>query len=258
MTNYSHEHTQLLTEVLDKISKAIGRPYYGSKTQQSYLLFRIAHVYKPNSTLIDLGGGLSPVNAVLSKLGTDVFVYDLLSTYWDDKYHTSDENRKILDVLQSYGVKFIEKNLENIDLVSLHGANSIDTIVSHHCIEHFHNSPKIMLESAMEVIKPNGHLLIEVPNAANIFKRVKLFFGITNYGSYTLFYNAKAYYGHIREYTIGDLKTLAILLKAKNYKTFGTNYLGLDQLPSFLRKIFDTIIRFRAGWCAAIYLDIKK
>ncbi|MEF8698637.1 MAG: methyltransferase domain-containing protein [Candidatus Accumulibacter sp. UW20] len=252
------EFTDSLSILLRECSDAVGGPYYSNATQMDGLLFRIAYVFQKNATIIDLGGGLSPVNGVLAMLGMNVIVYDLLSVYWDDRFHTSAQNQSLFKILQKCGVRFIEKNLDQLDLTESYPHNSADIIVSHHCIEHFHNSPKALLESAIKVVKPDGRLIIEVPNAANALKRLRLLFGHTNYPSYKEYYESDKYYGHVREYTTEDLKSLAQYLRQSDFKLFGTNYLGLDKIPSSLRGIVDSILRTRPGLCASIYLDITK
>ncbi len=257
MTIDTHAINRKLNAVLEKCNSAIGRPYYSDSMQREALVFRIKYMCDPGASLIDLGGGLSPVNATLSSLGMDVIVYDLLSVYWDDKYNSSSANQRLLELMTSFGVEFIEENLETFDLGSRHKDNTVDYIVSHHCLEHFHNSPKVILESSIKALKQGGHLIIEVPNAINILKRIKILMGKTNYVSYKEFYEAGKFYGHVREYTIGDLRLMAGFLEQNNYKIFGTNYLGLKQVASILRKPIDIVLRMWPGFCAAIYIDIR-
>src|SRR4051794_9268991 len=61
--------------------------------------------FVPNGRLIDLGGGYSPVSAVLSKLGMDVTVVD---TFASTKFYEHFSANQLCDVLQSFGVKIVK------------------------------------------------------------------------------------------------------------------------------------------------------
>lgn len=249
---------ELLNELLDEYRRILGPEYSPGPVQKDAILFRVGYMYNAGKTLVDLGGGTALVNGILAKLGMKVYVFDLLSEYWDRKDYYGQRTADVISVLREAGVNFIEKDLQTINLTEYFEKNSVDCVTSHHCIEHFHQSPKSLLESAMSVLKPNGFLVTEVPNAANIRKRIALLFGRTNYTTYNDYYFSDVYYGHVREYTVGDLRTLAHNLKVKKYRIFGINHLGLDQIPAPLRRPIDGILKKFPGLCASIYLEISK
>ena len=69
--------------------------------------------------------------------------------------------------------------------------------------------PMVIWGSVKNIIKPNGFLIIDVPNAANLRKRIDLLFGRTNYPPFEAYYrSSNPYRGHIREYVYGDLEKL--------------------------------------------------
>jgi ubiquinone/menaquinone biosynthesis C-methylase UbiE len=82
-------------------------------------------------------------------------------------------------------VRFIQHEISTRDLTTHFADNSIDVVTSFHCIEHLHGSPRLVLEAAMRVLKPKGIMIIEVPNAANVRKRLAVLCGRTNYGPLT-------------------------------------------------------------------------
>ncbi len=225
-------------------------------------LFRARRLYRENGTLIDLGGGISPHNGILARFGMTVYVVDMLGQYWGHKASAPTDIAPQLAVLQECGVRFLEREISNYDLTRDFDENSIDTVTTFHCIEHLHCSPRQVLESAIRVLKPGGTLLIEVPNAVNLRKRVAVLGGKTNYGSYDHYYFSDPFLGHVREYTVGDLHSLAKNLGAKSYRIFGQNNTvygsWVEKIPAFFRSSLDRVIQFRPGLCSSLLLELTK
>jgi predicted SAM-dependent methyltransferase len=59
-----------------------------------------------------------------------------------------------------------------------------DLILLSHVLEHLHDSPYELLCRLMDWLNPDGLLLVVVPNAANVRKRLELLCGVSNYPSY--------------------------------------------------------------------------
>src|SRR5437879_5732331 len=135
-----------------------------------WLVHRVQLSYSRGGSLVDLGGGVSPANGFLSELGMHVTVIDLLNEYYPFSTVNSTVTKEV-EYLAKMGVKFVEADLTSVDLRSLFDRGSIDVVASYHTIEHLHHSPKVLLESALDILKPGGMLVIEVPNAANLIKR---------------------------------------------------------------------------------------
>jgi SAM-dependent methyltransferase len=227
-------------------------------TRHSY---RIGLLYQKNGVLIDLGGGISLHNGVLAQLGMTVYVIDLLGEYWEVKATNPTTVHEEVRALEACGVRFIQQELSTCLLTAYFPDNSIDVVTSFHCLEHLHQSPKRLLESAMRVLKPGGKLLIEVPNAANARKRLALLLGRTNYLPYKAYYYSSDYRGHIREYVTDDLHQLASNLGAKSHRVFGSNNYGgewIGTFPSPVRKIADVLFRRFPGLCGALLLEMTK
>jgi ubiquinone/menaquinone biosynthesis C-methylase UbiE len=224
-------------------------------------VFRISRVYRKDGIVVDLGGGISVHNGVLAEMGMKVFVVDLLGDYWERKASEPTSIDREVKVLETSGVQFIRQDVSACDLTDYFAENSVDAVTSFHCVEHLHQSPKKVLESAMRVLKPGGTLLIEVPNAANARKRVALLFGRTNYLPYNLLYYSADYRGHIREYVTDDLRQLAHNLGAKSYQIFGNNTYGgrwIDVIPAPLRRAVDVALKVFPGLCGALLLEASK
>ena len=224
-------------------------------------LEQIMALYRESGTLIDLGGGISVPNGVLAQLGMSVYVVDMLETYWEHRPQVQAKIAGEVKLLESCGVRFIVKDISTYDLTADFADNSVDVISSFHCMEHLHSSPRLVLQSAMRVLKPGGKLVIEVPNAANARKRLSLLFGRTNYTPYNQFFYTEPFWGHIREYTTGDLQCLAHNLGASRYQITGRNTIYGEwamKIPSWVRQSSDMILRLFPGLCSCLVLEITK
>lgn len=230
--------------------------------QREHTLHRVSSAMRENGILIDLGGGFSIVNGLLAGLGMevhvfDIFEYDLTWTRLSQGYDYS----RLRQFLSGRGVRFVNVNLCNCDLGEYFQPASVDAVVSYHCLEHLHQSPRRVLTSAWNVLKPKGCLLIEVPNAVNILKRIDVLRGITNYQSYRDYYEADNFTGHIREYAVSDLQELAQYIGLRSYEVYGRNWYGtlFDKLGyGFLGRAADAVLRRFPGLCGSLFLAATK
>jgi 2-polyprenyl-3-methyl-5-hydroxy-6-metoxy-1,4-benzoquinol methylase len=253
---------------LDDIKKRVGllRSNYKDALQfdgdWSADAFRVRRAYRNGGAVIDLGGGVSAHNGVLAQLGMTVYVIDMLSEYWEHKATAPVNICHEVQALEACGVRFIQQDISTCDLTKTFDENSIDIVTSFHCIEHLHHSPRLVLDSAMRVLKPGGTMLIEVPNAANARKRLAILCGHTNYGSYNSFYYNVPFVGHVREYTVGDLRHLAQNLGASSCQLFGKNDTvygsWVRTIPLRIRKLLDRGLQMLPGLCSSLVLELTK
>lgn len=221
-----------------------------------WLDYRMSLSYCPGGSLIDLGGGVSGTNGFLSLNGMDVTIVDLFQEYYS--WSTiKDPIAEQQDYLASLGVKFIHADLVECNLLDHFAPDSVDSVVTYHTLEHLHHSPRQLLESAMQVLKPGGTLVIEVPNAANLLKRIKLLLGGTNYPNYSAFYEKERWVGHVREYTVGDLRQVANRLGLASWRIEGKNWYGSlyrKKILEFVAKPLDALLQTRPGLCGSLFL----
>jgi SAM-dependent methyltransferase len=185
-----------------------------------------------------------------------VTVIDLLNEYYPFSTVNSTVSEEVA-YLAKMGVRFLEADLTFVDLRSFFDVCTVDVVTTYHTLEHLHHSPKMLLESAIDVLKIGRILVIEVPNAANIIKRARLAIGRTNYLPFSQFYESKKWVGHIREYTIGDLSELACPLALRQWRIEGRNW--YSPLYRVIRnrsaaRIIDSVLRARPGLCGSLYL----
>lgn len=81
-----------------------------------------------------------------------------------------------------------------------------DVIVMAEVIEHLHTAPQLVLRFIRSLLKDDGLLLLQTPNAAGLTKRIKLLLGRNPYEMIRLDPTDP---GHFREYTAAELRGLA-------------------------------------------------
>jgi len=191
--------------------------------------------------VLDFGAGPCDKTALFASVGMRVTAFDTLNDSWVRK----DNNRqKILDFAASFEIDYKLPTAEN---PSPWASKRYDVIMSHDVLEHFHSSPRILLNKLLECLKPGGLLVTTVPNAANLRKRMHLLVGKTNCNRYDYFYwYPGAWYGHVREYVKNDLELLNKYLRLDKVE-LSSYYLQLDALPTLLRTPYKIATYFAPG-----------
>lgn len=152
---------------------------------------------------------------------------------------------------KSYSIKYLEKLKQNniflkpvdLRLYKLPWAdNYFDFIIFSEVVEHLIPSdiPGIIKEIE-RVLKVNGWLLITTPNIASLLKRINLLFG-KNPIEFDLLLHEKATYGHIREYTMNELKEIILNqgfdIEKKGYFVIDGRRNVFTQIESACAKLF--------------------
>ena len=132
-------------------------------------LLHVQLTYVPNGRLIDLGGGYSPISAVLARLGMDVTAVD---TFASTKFYQQFSAQQLCDVLQSFGVKLARADLREYDPTTAFEPASVDTVSCFGTIYYF--NPRQLLDRCMRVLKPGGNLVVECNNAVSLLRRVRV------------------------------------------------------------------------------------
>ena len=135
---------------------------------------------------------------------------------------------------------------------------SFDMVMSNDVLEHLHDSPRELVNDLVELIRPNGLLLITVPNAGNIRKRFQLLLGGTNMPNYEEFYWYQgSWRGHIREYVRSDLVQLAVFLGLEIIELKGCDHM-LGVLPKLLRAPYLMLTKLLPNWKDSWMLVARK
>lgn len=205
------------------------------------------HVAK-DAKILDFGCGPLDKTYMFKALTKNIYAFDTLEDIW----HTVDDNdKKIKKYAEESGIHFID---------SFDGVlkDKYDVIMLHDVIEHFHISPRSLLNTLVGQLNDGGLLVLTVPNAGNIRKRIHLLMGKTNYPRYGYFYWYPGKWdGHVREYVRGDLDSLVhfLGLAKVELKTF---HIHLDVLSKTLRPIWQAVSTFMPNTRDSFYLIAKK
>ena len=194
----------------------------------------VARHLGPGATILDFGCGPMDKTAVLERMGYDCAGFDDLQDYW----HNLDGNReKILAFAERVGIDF---RVADGGPLPFPGA-SFDALLLLDVIEHLHDSPRELLNDLVELLRPGGYLVITVPNAVNVRKRLDVLRGRTNYPGYDGFYwYPGPWRGHVREYVRGDLEKLAGFLGLELIELRGCDHI-LYKLPGFARTPYKLV-----------------
>lgn len=158
--------------------------------------------------ILDVGCGPCDLTAILSELGYDLTGVDDLRDPW----HLSSGNReKIEDFAERCSIRLIVEPVESTQLKT----DDFDAVLLIDVVEHSAR-PRCLLNKAISLLKANSLLLIETPNHASLMNRTRLSFGRSVYpGLGFILFSAGQYRGHIREYTISELK---LMLRYNEFK----------------------------------------
>ena len=149
--------------------------------------------------LLDIGCGGMDKLAVFRKLGFECYGCDDFMDHW----HRRDDN---LERLMDFARKMdLHVHVQQGDYSIPWEEESFDVVTLLDVIEHLHESPREIMNFAGTYLKPNGLLVISMPNSVNLRKRLSVLVGHTNYPLARAFYeNPSPWRGHVREYTLAE------------------------------------------------------
>ncbi|MFH2110768.1 MAG: class I SAM-dependent methyltransferase [Candidatus Bathyarchaeota archaeon] len=207
-----------LAEAYQQVRKT--NPFPGQMDRKldkySEIVSEVRGVAVPGSEILSIGAGVCEVEAILSVLGYHVTAVDDLSDIW----HFLGRNReRIMSFAESHGVKLIIKPFEEAGL-----QQQFDVVILIDVLEHILFSPRELLNKVLECLKPGGALLVETPNAARLYYRLRQLLGKPNYIDLEGFYwSVGPYRYHLKEYTADELKTMMRLQGLKDVRVRSYN-----------------------------------
>lgn len=212
----------------------------------------------PGSRILDFGAGACDKTAVLQFLGFECSAYDDLQDAW----HQIPANRqRLMRYIDECGIEF--KLAGQGPLPFERGA--FDAVMLLDVLEHLHDSPRELLNDLLELVSPEGLLILTVPNAANLRKRVSVLTGGTNMQRFGGFYWYPGQWrGHVREYVREDLERMCDYLNLEILELRGCDHMVDAKLRGLARPMYlaltaalnsckDTwllVARKRPGWTA--------
>jgi len=201
--------------------------------------------------ILDFGCGTGEKAAALSALGYQCSGYDDLGDDW----HKIPGNREAIERFNAgMGVEFKLATGEEFPW----GPRTFDLIMLNDVIEHLHNSPRTLLNRLLQLLKEDGLLLITVPNAVNIRKRIDVLFGRTNLQKFELYYwYPDPWRGHIREYTKGDLRLLSRYLGLRIVELRSCDHM-IGRISPLFHPAYLAVTGVFRGWKDTWLLIAKK
>jgi len=133
----------------------------------------------------------------------------LAVNYLGDRYYCAVPN---MEFLKSVGQLYIsEQNIIYYDITknNLEPNSKFDLVIIAETLEHIFEDDEIVMLSIANLLRPNGLIYLTVPNAARHINRIKLLFGKNIFWSkYDILNGVYGGYGHIREYTVIEVKSM--------------------------------------------------
>lgn len=168
------------------------------------------------ASLLDIGCGALDKTAVFQLLG-----YKCCAC--DDFADVDDYLQPLENFATFYGIDFYRQT-ETHSLPWEPTSFDVVTILA--VIEHLKESPREILNTAGLYLKSGGLLVVVMPNAVNLRKRLSVIVGKTNYPPLWEFYNnIGPWRGHVREYTLRE--TVELLQWSGFEVTTSTTYHGM-------------------------------
>jgi SAM-dependent methyltransferase len=150
--------------------------------------------------LLDIGSGPMDKTAVFQLFGFDCSAVDDLNDPW---HKESNNTTEIKQFAKRLGIDFYHQREGDYKIPFK--TKSFDVVCALAVIEHLHESPRNFLNKMGEFLKPDGILIITMPNSVNLRKRLSVLFGKTNHVPIGQFFNSTGVWrGHVREYTLSE------------------------------------------------------
>ena len=204
--------------------------------------------------ILDLGCGAMDKIMVYQKIGYKCYGADDFQDAWHrDKSNLS----PISDLANKVG---IEVHAQDSPLQIPWEKGSFDAVTIINVIEHLHESPRYLLNLAGDCLKPDGLLLVVMPNSVNFRKRLSVILGKSNYTPIRGLYEFDgAWRGHTREYTLKE--TRQIIEWTGFDVVFSSTFHGLlnNRLnSSLLRRLFRCLCLIAPGFRDSVLVAARK
>ena len=164
------------------------------------------HIRNNNKVkILDVGADGGVISLVFKKMGHDVSAIDVWERYTviDEDVIEERSHRERLDRegVETHYCDIVKEPLPFED-------SSFDIVFCTETIEHLHSSPRKPLDEIRRVLKRNGILILSTPNIATLKNRLYVLAGRSNHTELSYWYYSEPFLGHMREYTVSEIKTM--------------------------------------------------
>ena len=239
----------LLDRVLEQVLALYPEPLRSTeRADLARQRFHLEQIYRPGARVADLGGGIGLLSPACAALGMTTWLVDDLRDAVNQHFPIEE-----LGVHRDAGVRVLAIPVAEF---GKHFADaSLDVVTCIDSIEHWHHSPRPVLEQVARVLRPGGLFLLAGPNAANALHRAKLLLGRSNWSHFEDWYYPAEFRGHVREPVLADLLRIVDELGLERRAVFGRNWLGA---PSGWRRLgfsaVDRALRAFPSLCKDLYV----
>ena len=154
----------------------------------------------PPGRAVDLGCFFPYMPILLTALGWEVTAVDRYSLFGPSLHEA------LVDTARNEGFELLDLDMMN----GVGPVGEADLVLLMAVIEHLNGSPLELVRGIAALVGPRaGHLLLEVPNIATLWRRIQLVRGISplpSYGEYLR--SSYPYSGHNREMTVDEVRML--------------------------------------------------
>ncbi|NEP09859.1 MAG: class I SAM-dependent methyltransferase [Symploca sp. SIO2C1] len=183
--------------------------------------------------LLDLGAYFGNFSLMCSKAGYQVDALDGYGAY-------GEALKSVTQLLSTSDVQVLDFDEVGYELQELE-PETYDVVLCMGVIEHIPHTPRLLLASLNQVLKPGGLLVLDTPNLAYLYNRQKLARGESIFPPISLQYFTEIpFEGHHREYTRSEIEWLLntighqdIRCSLFNYSIYGLSVLQGTDLDNY-------------------------
>lgn len=198
----------------------------------------------------DIGGGWGAFACGCASLGMRATIVD---DFRDPGAQHTDDPRHRMPAY--FNVSVVRQDLLQEPLPF--EATAFDAVTSFDVLEHLHHSPKRLLRSMVDSLRPGGLLVLSVPNCMNLRKRLAFPLGVGQWSPLEEWYEQPLFRGHVREPNLKDLAYIAKDLKLVDIRYLGRNWLGRVSPRAAERRLtaaLDRLLTISPSLCSNLYL----
>lgn len=210
----------------------------------------ISSVAASGSRVMDVGGGIGAFAPALSLAGYRVTLVDDFADPVNAEHPLSG-----IGVHDRLGVETLCADASSPAFEPEPEAFAAVTCID--SIEHWHRSPKASLHRMVAALEPGGALVLGLPNAVNLRKRVTVPLGRNNWSPFSAWYDEPVFRSHVREADVQTLRNIARDLGLERVRIIGRNWAGTCSPRRPVRSVaraLDPLLRLRPSLCSDLYL----